>query len=56
MAMLFEWFLLEQKPRVQQPPSCERSLALKNRVERENRQGYFEKSCAGLNINKKPLF
>ena len=27
MAMLFEWFLLEQKPRVQQPPKCERTLA-----------------------------
>jgi len=23
MAMLLEWFLLEQKPRVQQPPKCE---------------------------------
>ncbi len=27
MAMLFEWFLPEQKPRVQQPPKCERTLA-----------------------------
>jgi hypothetical protein len=33
MARMFEWFLLEQKPRVPQPPECERSLALKNRPE-----------------------
>jgi len=30
-ARMFEWLLLEQKPRVPQPPECERSLALKNR-------------------------
>jgi len=45
-AKLFEWFLLEQKPRVLQPPKCERALAFppeadpptaeKNRPEREN--------------------
>ena len=36
MAMLSERFLLEQKARVQQPPKCERPLALKNRLKREN--------------------
>jgi len=36
MAMLFEEHLPEQMLRVQQPPKCERSLALKNRPEREN--------------------
>jgi hypothetical protein len=36
MAVLSELFLLEQKQRVQQPPKYERSLALKNRPEREN--------------------
>jgi len=35
MARMFEWFLLEQKPRVPQPPEYERTLALKNRPERE---------------------
>jgi hypothetical protein len=38
-AMLFEPYLLEQIGRVQQPPSCERPFALKNRPERENGQG-----------------
>jgi len=38
MAMLFEEHLLEQMLRVQQPPKCERALALKNRPERENWQ------------------
>ncbi|MBU1091184.1 MAG: hypothetical protein KKC42_05020, partial [Candidatus Omnitrophica bacterium] len=57
MAMLFERFLLEQKARVQQPPKCERSLALmvrlrspltlskvevlRNRPEREKPTGSF---------------
>jgi hypothetical protein len=36
MARMSEWFLLEQKPRVPQPPEYERPLALKNRPEREN--------------------
>ncbi|MDD5027325.1 MAG: hypothetical protein PHV58_02385 [Candidatus Omnitrophica bacterium] len=38
MAMLFDGFALERKTRVQQPPKCERTLALKNRAERENCQ------------------
>ena len=38
MAMLFEHHLLEQMVRVQQPPKCERSLALRNLLEREKRQ------------------
>ncbi|MFA7706488.1 MAG: hypothetical protein WCX91_05250, partial [Candidatus Omnitrophota bacterium] len=35
-AKLFERYLLEQIPRVLQPPKYERSLALRNRPEREN--------------------
>ena len=35
---MFEWYLLEQIPRVPQPPEYERSLALRNRPERENQQ------------------
>jgi len=38
MAKLFEEHLPEQMRRVLQPPKCERTLALKNRLERENRQ------------------
>jgi hypothetical protein len=37
-AKLPERYLLEQIPRVLQPPKCERSLALKNRPERAKRQ------------------
>jgi hypothetical protein len=38
MARMPEGILLEQNARVPQPPKCERSLALKNRPEREKRQ------------------
>ncbi len=42
MARMFEWYLLEQIPRVPQPPEYERSLALRNRPERENQQRDLE--------------
>jgi len=48
MARMSEWFLPEQKPRVPQPPKCERALAAlpqsgrQNRPERENRQEHLE--------------
>jgi hypothetical protein len=41
MAMLFDTFVLEHKSGVQQPPKCERSLALKNRPKRENWQEHY---------------
>jgi hypothetical protein len=40
MVMLSEWFLLEQKPRVQQPPKIRKIIGVKKSTERENQQSH----------------
>ena len=52
MAKLFEEHLPEQMRLVLQPPKCERSLALKNRLERKNCDRYIIRQAGLLRFGR----